>query len=198
MASALPDLACALIRPSRAGLAVRNSVDRPCAPIGVAGDPHRNQLAHLVRPATRARRDVVEFWRHIGDAARGAVPSDAVLQADRERVAAIDNRPAAFEKQASPLLAARPDRPLALIEDEYRQFGLLNLSPYGPLTLPLRQSPLGNVTDRRLSKTRFVPVPGLSCLAFERSNLRSHSDAGLEPLCKLAWGPKLTLVNSPP
>jgi hypothetical protein len=42
--------------------------------------------------------------------------------ADRKRVAAIDNRPAAFEKPASRLLAAGHDRPLALIEDEYRQF----------------------------------------------------------------------------
>jgi hypothetical protein len=56
---------------------------------------------------------------------------DAVLQADRERVAAIYNRPAAFEKQAGLLLAARHDLPLALIEDEYRQFRLLNLALTG-------------------------------------------------------------------
>jgi hypothetical protein len=54
---------------------------------------------------------------------------DAVLQADREPAAAMHNRPAAFEKQASPRLAARHDRwPLALIEDEYRQFRLLNFA----------------------------------------------------------------------
>jgi hypothetical protein len=58
------------------------------------------------------------------------IAPDAVLQADREPAAAMDNRPAAFEKQ--PLLAARHDRPLALIEDEYRQFRLLELCPYGP------------------------------------------------------------------
>jgi hypothetical protein len=46
------------------------------------------------------------------------------------------NRPAAFEKQASPLLAARHDWPLALIEDEHRQFRLLNLAVTGLVTLP--------------------------------------------------------------
>jgi hypothetical protein len=45
------------------------------------------------------------------------IAPDAVLQA-RDRAAAMDNRPAAIEKQASPLLAARHDPPLALIEDE--------------------------------------------------------------------------------
>jgi hypothetical protein len=49
------------------------------------------------------------------------IAPDAVLQADRERIAAIDNRPVAFEKQTT-LLGARHDRPLALIEEEYRQF----------------------------------------------------------------------------
>jgi hypothetical protein len=83
------------------------------------------------------------------------VAPDAVLQADREPVAAMDNRPAAFEMQASPLLAARHDRPLALIEDEYRQFRLLNLALTGPL--PLRAISLGNVADRRLSKTQTSP-----------------------------------------
>jgi hypothetical protein len=66
-------------------------------------------------------------------------------QADRKRVTAIDNRPAAFEKQASALLAQRHDRPLALIEDEYRQFGLLNFALTGPVRLPLRAISLGNV-----------------------------------------------------
>jgi hypothetical protein len=63
---------------------------------------------------------------------------DAVLQADRERVAVIDNRPAASETQTSPLLGARHDRPLALIEDEYRQLRLLNFALTGVVTLPLR------------------------------------------------------------
>jgi hypothetical protein len=59
-----------------------------------------------------------------------AIAPDAGLQADRGRVAAIDNRPVAFEKQVTPL-AARHDRPLALIEDEYRQFRLLNFALTG-------------------------------------------------------------------
>jgi hypothetical protein len=60
------------------------------------------------------------------------IATDAVLQAHRERVAAMYNRPAAFDKQASPLLGARHDRPLALIEDEYRQISSPRLRPYGP------------------------------------------------------------------
>jgi hypothetical protein len=100
------------------------------------------------------------------------ITPDAVLQADGEPVA-----PAAFDKQ--PLLAARHDRPLALIEDEYRQFRLLNLALTGPL--PCGQSPLGNVADRRLSKTRFVPIPGLSAaFAFERPELK---EAFARPTC---------------
>jgi hypothetical protein len=49
------------------------------------------------------------------------IARDLVLQADRQRVAAMYNRPAAFDQQASPLLGAGHYRPLALIEDEYRQ-----------------------------------------------------------------------------
>jgi hypothetical protein len=39
---------------------------------------------------------------------------------------------------------------------------LLNFALTALATLPCGQSPLGNVADRRLSKTRFVPIPGLS------------------------------------
>jgi hypothetical protein len=73
-------------------------------------------------------------------------------------------RPAAFEKQAT-LLAARHDRPLALIEDAYRQFRLLN---YALMGCPCGQSPLGNVANRR--STRYLSR--VCCLAFERSELK--------------------------
>jgi hypothetical protein len=77
--------------------------------------------------AVTARKTVCrQFGRDDGNAGGPAdgvdrlnIAPDGVLQADRERVAAMYNRPAAFEKQASPLLAARHDRPLALIEDHY-------------------------------------------------------------------------------
>jgi hypothetical protein len=52
---------------------------------------------------------------------RLTIAPDAVLRADRERIAAIDNRPVAFEKPTT-LFGARHDRPLVLIEEEYRQF----------------------------------------------------------------------------
>jgi hypothetical protein len=53
----------------------------------------------------------------IAHAERAAATHDRVVPA---------LRPAAFDKQARPLLAARRDRPLALIDDQYRQFRLLN------------------------------------------------------------------------
>jgi hypothetical protein len=132
------------------------------------------------------------------DSDRLNIAPDAVLQADRERVAAMYNRPAAFEKQASPLLGARHDRPLALIEDEYRQFRLLNFALTGLVTLPLRA-----ISPRECCKPAFEQDPFranpwlVCCLAFERSELRKHSDVGLEPDCNVAWGrsPKLTLVT---
>jgi hypothetical protein len=56
---------------------------------------------------------------------------DAILKADRHRVAAIHRCPAAFDKQASLIFAARHDRPLAPIEDECRQLRLLNFALTG-------------------------------------------------------------------
>jgi hypothetical protein len=101
---------------------------------------------------------------------------DTVLRADRKRVAAIYYRTAAFEKQPSPFLRTRHQRPLTPIKNEYRQLRLLNFALTGPVTLPLGQSPLGKVADRRLSKTRFVAIPGglsraclLSCLGEVRT-----------------------------
>jgi hypothetical protein len=49
-----------------------------------------------------------------------------VLQADRKRVAAMDDRRAAFEKQASRFLGTRHQRPLTLIESEYRRLRVLD------------------------------------------------------------------------
>jgi hypothetical protein len=108
------------------------------------------------------------------DCERRLLPADerseliyAVLQADRERVAAMYNRPAAFEKQVSPLLGARHYRPPALIEDEYRQISSPKLLVRGPLpfagNLPRGQDP-------------FRANPWLvCCLAFERSELKKAS-----------------------
>ena len=65
----------------------------------------------------------VELYSHRLNITLGAVP-----QAERERIAAMHDRTAAFEKQASPLFGTWHDRPLTLIEDEYSQFRLLNFS----------------------------------------------------------------------
>jgi hypothetical protein len=63
---------------------------------------------------------------------------DTVLRADRKRVAAMDDCTAAFKKQASPFLTTRHQRPLALIDNEYRQLRLLNFALTGLVTLSLR------------------------------------------------------------
>jgi len=50
-----------------------------------------------------------------------------------------------------------------------------------------RLSPLGTVNRRRYSLSRFVHDPEFVCAqGFERSELRKHSDVGLEPPANVA------------
>jgi hypothetical protein len=96
------------------------------------------------------------------------IAPDAVFQADRERIAAMYDRPAAFEKQVSPLLAARHDRPLALIEDQCRQFRLLNFALTGLVTPSLRAIFPRECCGPAFEQDPFRANPWLvCCLAFE-------------------------------
>jgi hypothetical protein len=84
------------------------------------------------------------------------------------------NRPAAGEKQPSPLLAARHQRFVALVKNKDCQLGYSEQARKGLATRTFAVS-LGNVADRRLSKTGFGPIPGLSLsLALQARELRKR------------------------
>jgi hypothetical protein len=97
---------------------------------------------------------------------------DAVRQADREGIATHNNRPAVFDKQASPFLTTRHQRPLTLIENEYRQTSSPKTTPSW-VTLPAGNLPSAMLQRSDLRKTRFGPIPG--CL---KSGLREVRNRG--------------------
>jgi hypothetical protein len=72
------------------------------------------------------------------DPGRPDFSAGPVIQADRERTAVVDNRRAAFEEQARPPLAARPQRLLAAVHNTYRQVSYSEHALTGLVTLPLR------------------------------------------------------------
>jgi hypothetical protein len=136
-----PDLTTGSVQRVRLGNSkpAESFADLPCAVSKLKpAETLRRLVAILVGDDGNAGGPAAGVERH----SDSNIAPEAVLQADRERVAAIHSRPAAFEKQPGLLLAAPHDRPLAGIEDEYRQFRLLNLALTGLVTLPLRVSVL--------------------------------------------------------
>jgi hypothetical protein len=114
--------------------------------------------------------------------------SDPVLQVNRERVAAMHNRTAASEKQASPFLRTRHQRFLALVQIKDCQLLYSEEAFTGLVTLPLRTVSPRECCRPAFEQDPFRAYPRLvCCLAFERSELRKHSDVGLEPVCNVVW-----------
>jgi hypothetical protein len=83
-------------------------------------------------------------------------------------------RTAAFETSRAIFSAHAHQRPLTLVENEWRHLRLLNFALTGLVTLLLPGNPpRGKVTEERLSKTRFVP---LGCSLFDAYRNLSHAE----------------------
>jgi hypothetical protein len=129
------------------------------------------------------------------DADRLQFAPDAVLQAKREWIALVYDRPPAFEKKAGPPLAARHQRFLALI---HCQLWCSEEAITGLVAPPLRAISPRQCCRPAFEQNPLRAYPRRVCgPAFQSLELRKHSKVGLEPVCNVASArsPTLTLVK---